>query len=122
MRRCDSARRTERPAWRGPSSAGTTSLPAHRQGSSSERCGGPVFRTCVLPVLRDSFQDEGRVQPIRGWRARFLRSALRPLRSILRPMAEKDYYEILGVKKTATESEIKKSYRDLAKKFHPDQN
>lgn len=38
-------------------------------------------------------------------------------------MAEKrDYYEVLGVQKTASDDEIKQSYRKLAKKYHPDLN
>ena len=39
-------------------------------------------------------------------------------------MAEekRDYYDVLGVSKGANEDEIKKAYRKLAKKYHPDAN
>ena len=37
-------------------------------------------------------------------------------------MAKRDYYEVLGIKKNASNDEIKKSYRRLAMKHHPDRN
>ncbi|MFN2412098.1 MAG: molecular chaperone DnaJ [Pyrinomonadaceae bacterium] len=37
-------------------------------------------------------------------------------------MAKRDYYEILGLKRTANDTEIKSSYRKLAVQFHPDKN
>lgn len=37
-------------------------------------------------------------------------------------LAAEDYYKILGLDKSASERDVKRAYRTLSKKFHPDKN
>ena len=47
---------------------------------------------------------------------------LRGFRASARTLAKKDYYKVLGLSSNATDSEVKKAYFNLAKKYHPDVN
>ena len=57
-----------------------------------------------------------------GSRFFHVRTAEANLKGIFQMAEKRDYYEVLGVEKNATDDDLKKAYRKLAKKYHPDVN
>ena len=53
--------------------------------------------------------------------ARFLFALAVVLFSVV-VLAAEDYYKVLGLDKSASEKDIKRAYRNLSKKYHPDKN
>jgi curved DNA-binding protein len=73
--------------------------------------GSYPFSARVLPNLPTDVQPDPPERSVRGWAPPRIRS-----------MQQKDYYQILDLSRDASEDEMKKAYRKLALRYHPDRN
>lgn len=109
IRRCEHAIK-ESQKESTPSSSSTKESSSASRSSNEERGNGATASRQEQQQASSSSSGDGQS---------FTQEQVDDCKKILRI---KDFYEILGVQKTADDNEIKKAYRKLALKFHPDKN